>query len=270
MNQLSNQALLKPLQAFLNLEDLQISGSGRWKGIYEVKEERVAYGDPIKEQASSKLNLNISSLYLFGVPEIEFIWKGPKQSLSLQRLNSIHIVQCPKLNTIFTSTITTSIPKLETLTIYECNELEGIMYEDSNALTSLDASSHGDNNNICFPKLSHIRIRGCNKLKYIFTYSLAYHCPSLTQINIEDCYELERVLDVFDRKDGDDGGVLFPALSWIFLRNLPKLTEIFPSFEYEGSLDVKDCPNLQYISSPSSSGTLILSEFLNLFLTFLF
>ncbi|KAF7815788.1 putative disease resistance protein [Senna tora] len=248
-NQLHNQSLPQSLQAFLNWERLLIEDIiGRFKGFFELKVAN--NGNLIKEQAPLKLKLN--SLILLDFPELEFIWKGPTQILSLQSLREANIRRCSKLKTIFTSTVVTSLPELRELHVWECNELERIISADSDSsLPNLSApSSHI--NAFCFSNLLTILIGKCNKLKCLFSYSLASHCPSLFELRIEDCSELERVVDGFKGKDVEESGEqedcpLFPNLRLLTLCRLPKLTQIFPGFENRKLTlqhDIEGCPNL--------------------------
>ncbi|KAF7815789.1 putative disease resistance protein [Senna tora] len=246
--------LPQSLQAFLNWESLLIEDiKGRFEGIFELKVANS--GNLIKEQAPLKLKLN--SLTLLDFPELEFIWKGPTQILSLHKLYDVHIIKCSKLKTIFSPTIVTSLPELWFLLVRECNELERIISADSDSsLPNLSAlSSHI--NAFCFSKLTIIYIEKCNKLKCLFSYSLASHCPSLTNLRIKDCSELERVVDGFKGKDVEESGEqedcpLFPELRELRLHRLPKLTEIFPGFKNRKLTldhDIEGCPNLMRLIS---------------------
>ncbi|KAF7835601.1 putative disease resistance protein [Senna tora] len=202
-DQLHNQSLPQSLQVFLNWERLSIEDiKGRFEGIFEIKVAN--NGNLIKEQAPLKLKLN--SLSLVGFPELEFIWKGPTQILSLHRLHQLYIRNCSKLKTIFAPTIVTNLPELRELHVEECNELERIISADSDSsLTNLSAPSSRINA-FCFSKHFSISIWNCNKLKCLFSYSLASHCPSLTELRIKDCSELERVVDGFKDKDVEESG----------------------------------------------------------------
>ncbi|XP_028798131.1 uncharacterized protein LOC114753607 [Neltuma alba] len=173
----------------------------------ENKKARAAYSE-------------LCSISLDDLEELEYIWKGPTQSVSLHRLDSVHMWNCSKLRNIFTLTIVTSLPELKTLLVDSCEELEGIFCEES--LENLSSSS-----NVCFPKLENILIWRCNKMKRVFSYSMAsHHCPSLENLEIEYCSELEGVVD---EKEAHDGDWRLPLLKLkeLHLRELPKLRDIF-------------------------------------------
>ncbi|XP_028790393.1 probable disease resistance protein At4g27220 [Neltuma alba] len=191
------------------------------------------------------VNSELCSIFLKDLGELEYIWKGPTQSVSLHRLESIELWRCSKLRNIFTLTIVTSLPELKILEVFDCEELEGIFCEES--LENLSSSS-----NVCFPKLEKILILGSNKMKRVFSYSMAsHHCPSLESIRIVSCAELEGVVK---RSKGEvevgDHGNLFPKLKDLYLEDLPQLREIYEGYEFSllsGTTRTRDCPNMHNI-----------------------
>ncbi|RDY13070.1 hypothetical protein CR513_02057, partial [Mucuna pruriens] len=147
------------------------------------------------------LNLDLLNLELWNLLELKFIWKGPTNFLSLQLLHSIIVIGCPKLKTIFSPTIVRSLPVLEYLDIYNYDELEQIFdSSDAQELKSLYACSQ----EVCFPKLKLIGIKNCLKLKCLFYNFVAGHFPSLTNLIIKKCFQLEKVLNFEHEADNDD------------------------------------------------------------------
>ncbi|KAK4275502.1 hypothetical protein QN277_018573 [Acacia crassicarpa] len=188
--QLQNHEALMTL--FLRLKHVEIKRSGRrMKVMFEVQVRGTLEGE---ESIEEPLKLNLCSLYLDDLAELEYIWKGPPQSVSLYRLEDVSLSKCPKSKNIFTFAIVTSLPELRTLEVVRCKEWEGIFCEES--LKILSSSS-----NVCFPKLQNISISGSNKVKRLFTYSLAFHCPLLEGITIRDCSELESLVEEASHED---------------------------------------------------------------------
>ncbi|XP_028760277.1 disease resistance protein At4g27190-like [Neltuma alba] len=211
-----NQKLWTP---FLSLKYVHISNSGMKGSMFEVHQVRGTESIEARDEPLT-LNSELCSLYLSDLEELEYIWKGPTQSVSLHRLESVELWICPKLRNIFTLAIVTSLPELKTLEVYSCEELEEIFWEES--LENLSSSS-----NVCFPKLKNIEIWGSHKIKRVFSYSVAsHHCPSLERLGISDCSELERVVDEEAARDVDWRLPLL-KLKELNLRWLPKLREIF-------------------------------------------
>jgi len=194
------------------------------------------------------LNLDITRLHLENLPELNFIWKGPTCFLSLQKLYHIHINGCPKLKTIFSITVVTSLPMLRFLTIDNCDELEQIFdLGDAPQLQTLDSSQQ-----LRFRKLEDIVVKNCNKLKYLFYNLSASHFPSLTILEIEECSELHKAFGF--ENEADDGGkeetakkgerVLLQKLREISLTNLPNFEEIHHGFKLKEDVEhsIEECP----------------------------
>ncbi|XP_028773804.1 disease resistance protein At4g27190-like [Neltuma alba] len=197
------------------------------------------------------------SLSLLDLPELEYIWKDPIQILSFHRLEMIKLWGCPRLRSTFTVAIVTSLPELCYMEVRGCNEWEGIFCEES--LKNLSTTS-----TVCFPKLESIRIYDCHKVRRVFSYSLASHCPSLEELYIGNCCQLERVVEAYESEvAAHHHQILFPKLNVLELRELPELREIYEGYEFNhlsGTITIEDCPNISKISKipledkPSSSG----------------
>ncbi|RDX98021.1 Disease resistance protein, partial [Mucuna pruriens] len=195
------------------------------------------------------LNLDLSNLELWNLFELKFIWKGPTNFLTLQLLDTIVVRGCPKLKTIFSPTIVRSLPMLEYLGIVNCEELEQIFdSSDAQKLKSLYACSQ----QVCFPKLERIEIENCNKLKCLFYNFMAGHFTSLTNLQIIDCFQLEKVLNFEHEADNDDQEgtdkdqeqELLENLECIGLSSLPNFKEIHHRFKLKDHVKhfVRDCP----------------------------
>ncbi|XP_061376570.1 disease resistance protein RPS5-like [Gastrolobium bilobum] len=183
---------------------------------------------------------------------------APSQQVYFPKLDNVYIERCNKLEKIFSSTIVISLPELVDLHVKECDELEDILSLDSEEVEQLENLS-ALSQQVRFPKLCSIRIEICNKLKCIFSYSMAGHCPSLGSLGIELCSQLENIVKFEHKATSEEGGgmvvdddgkhLLFPNLFLLELKKLPILTGIFPWFEFQngplfqyGLLIIEDCP----------------------------
>nr|ATO98346.1 putative disease resistance protein [Glycine max] len=234
-NQLSDQVLSSKLR------HLQLYGLGV-KGLFQFQ---------IREHGSNTelapLNLDLIYAELSDLPELEFIWKGPTNFLSLQMLKNIFVRKCPKLKTIFSPTIVRSLPMLRSLHIIDCEELEQIF--DSGDAQSLYTCSQ----QVCFPNLNYIVVVKCNKLKYLFHNFVAGHFHNLIELKIEDCSQLQKVF-AFECETDDDGQegivkdgekVLLRKLLRIRLSRLPNFKEIHHGFKLKDDVEehiINDCP----------------------------
>ncbi|KAL2975925.1 hypothetical protein AAZX31_14G190100 [Glycine max] len=240
-NQLSDQVLSSKLRHVLKFRKLELHGLGV-KGLFQFQ---------IREHGSNKelapLNLDLFYAFLGYLPELEFIWKGPTNFLSLQMLKWIHVNRCPKLKTIFSPTIVRSLPMLRRLEITDCEELEQI-FDSGDAQTLYTCSQQ-----VCFPNLNYICVEKCNKLKYLFHNFVAGHFHNLIELEIEDCSELQKVF-AFECETDDDGQegivedeekVLLRNLLRITLRSLPNFKEIHYGFKLKDDVEehfITDCP----------------------------
>ncbi|KAI4313415.1 hypothetical protein L6164_026399 [Bauhinia variegata] len=80
-----------------------------------------------------------------------------------------------------------------------------------------------------FFKLKIIKVKSCGKLRSLFSASLARGLPQLVEIELEECFHMERV--IYD--DEKAAGILqFPKLCSLTIRSLPLLL----GFHYEGNV----------------------------------
>ncbi|XP_058075716.1 uncharacterized protein LOC131224194 [Magnolia sinica] len=152
--------------------------------------------------------------------------------------------------------------EIRRISIEKCNMLEevtigadGETYDDY-PVSSLEYLHLRNNSGLkcilvgcgCFENLSSISIEHCYKLKKIDSL---LQLESLEKIEISNCYELEEVISKIADDDDDDeevGDKGLMQLSFISLKNVPKLTSIwsdalhFPSLEV---MEVSACPKLK-------------------------
>ncbi|XVF77467.1 hypothetical protein PTKIN_Ptkin14bG0046500 [Pterospermum kingtungense] len=135
------------------------------------------------------------------------------------------------------------LQKLEKLEIRCCMELVCLLHdiEETQApllsnLTSLKLMSLPKlrwlwNGRVYLQRLKVVEISHCNRLKYLFSASIAQSLVLLEQLNIEYCDELEHITELeIDDNIELEGGHLHCLL-------LPKLT----------SFKIRDCPRLKYV-----------------------
>ncbi|KAK8467083.1 hypothetical protein PHAVU_008G246800 [Phaseolus vulgaris] len=201
-----------------------------------------------KSKSGELLPLNMDDLSLRNLPELNFIWKGPTGFLSLQNLEYVTVDGCQKLKTIFSTSVVKILPKLKELLIDNCDELEQIFdLGDAQQLQTLYSSQQ-----LCFPTLSSIKVKKCNKLKCIFYNLSASHFTSLKSLTIEECFQLHKAFGF--KHEADDGGeeetgkkgerVLLQKLRDITLKNLPNFQEIHNGFKLKEDVVhiIEECP----------------------------
>ncbi|TYJ39137.1 hypothetical protein E1A91_A04G045900v1 [Gossypium mustelinum] len=88
-----------------------------------------------------------------------------------------------------------------------------------------------------FQNLTHLTVKDCKRLRYIFSPTIARNLPQLVWLNISDCEELEQIIE----KDQTPSQhhlqrICFPKLSWIRIFNCENLKCLFPITLAHGGL----------------------------------
>ncbi|XP_028786361.1 probable disease resistance protein At1g12290 [Neltuma alba] len=224
-------------------------------GVSCCQEKRFIIEKPGVNILQKEVFSHLITLRLFEMNSLEQMFQDSIQIPSFHRLEEIRLYRCPRLRNMFTLAIVTSLPELRKLDVRGCNEWEGIFCEQSLKNLSTPSTS------VFFPKLVTILIWNCHKVRRVFSYSLASHCPSLKKITIGNCCELEGVVEAYDGEVAAHDQTLFPKLNYLRLWDLPKLREIYEGYEsnhLSSTIIIKDCPNISKIpleDKPSSSGS---------------
>ncbi|XP_058755884.1 uncharacterized protein LOC131629101 isoform X2 [Vicia villosa] len=159
----------------------------------------------LDEENGQQLNFGLQEIELCNLPEMICLFVGPKNTFALTNLTWIEIVQCEKLEILFSVSTLRCLPQLFKIRIEECGELKYIIEDD---LVNKKSS------NTCFPKLKSLAIVKCNKLKCIFPISIGKELPGLKALIIREAGELK---DIFK------GEVEIPNLNYVVFVNLPSL-----------------------------------------------
>ncbi|KAI5605871.1 hypothetical protein BDE02_01G382100 [Populus trichocarpa] len=109
-------------QALKNLRRVEIEDCRSLKEVFELGE---ADGGSNEEKELSFL----TELQLSGLPELKCIWKGPTRHVSLKNLIHLDLNFLNKLTFIFTPSLAQSLIHLETLEIFSCLKLKRLIRE---------------------------------------------------------------------------------------------------------------------------------------------
>ncbi|KAJ6314012.1 hypothetical protein OIU78_017630 [Salix suchowensis] len=127
--------LLAQLQGHKNLREICITDC---KGAHDLM------------LAGHELSLlSLEKLELTSMPDMRCIWKG----LVLSHLTSLKVHYCKKLTHVFTGSMVASLVQLESLDIFDCEELEQIIAMDND-----DASPINVEKQMVLPNLSFLRL----------------------------------------------------------------------------------------------------------------
>ncbi|KHN30606.1 Disease resistance protein [Glycine soja] len=205
-NQLSDQVLSSKLGHVLKFRKLALSGLGV-KGLFQFQ---------IREHGSNRelapLNLDLTHADLWDLPELEFIWKGPTNFLSLQICLLMQIFDSGDAQTLYTCSQQVGFPNLEEICVKKCNKLKYLFHNF--------VAGH-------FHNLIALDIEDCSQLQKVF----AFECET-------DDDGQEGIV-----KDGEK--VLLRKLLRIRLSTLPNFKEIHHGFKLKDDVKehfINDCP----------------------------
>lgn len=110
--------------------------------------------------------------------------------------------------------------------------------------------------------LTKVTVAFCDRLKYLFSYSMVNSLVQLQHLEICYCWSMEGVVETNSTESRRDEGrlieIVFPKLLYLRLIDLPKLMGFsmgIHSVEFPSLLELQidDCPNMKRFISISSS-----------------
>ncbi|XP_054819775.1 uncharacterized protein LOC129318831 isoform X2 [Prosopis cineraria] len=144
---------------------------------------------------------------------------GFQYFLNFHNLKKIAIVGNQKFRTVFSVSTYKSLPQLSYLCIRYNEELVNVVEEDSN-----------DNDCSILPKMERLIIEKCDKLKFIFPFSLLGGLQKLKSLEIDKAANLKYIFGKYDDGDhlsneneSDKRHIDLPALEELSLRDVPKM-----------------------------------------------
>jgi hypothetical protein len=110
------------------------------------------------------------------------------------------------------------------------------------------------NAELYFPKLKHIEVQNCNKLKSLFPFAMVKMLPQLRSLYLSKSSQLE---EVFRRSHGDDSlntmEIVLPNLNRLTLAHLPNFVDISRGSKLRATLlvelNISHCLNIAPTSS---------------------
>ncbi|KAJ1441270.1 P-loop containing nucleoside triphosphate hydrolase [Sesbania bispinosa] len=192
---------------------------------------------------NEKLPSKLQELYLDSLPQMNLIsWVGstPRQILSLQCLQHLHVNKSENLKSLFSMEVQRTLPELMSLTICDCQELEQIIAANKELVQLPNAE-------VYFPKLTDIRVKNCNKLKSLFSVAMVRMLPQLSTLHISNATQLE---EIFRHGSGDsttnEMEIMLPNLTKIKLYKLSSFVDICQGCKLRAvklqELDIDECP----------------------------
>jgi Leucine-rich repeat (LRR) protein len=167
-----------------------------------------------------------------------------------QQPKHLHIQNNPEIKCIINSSklMDIAFPALETILLKN--------------MTGLEEICHGQLPNLrSFGNLRIVKVKHCDKLKFVFSSSIARGLSQLEKLEIRECSIMKEILVTEELGAVEETilKVLFPRLKFLILKELPILKRFcegsnikFPSLKH---LEIDHCPKLgTFISKPNSLG----------------
>ncbi|KAK2406712.1 putative disease resistance protein [Trifolium repens] len=118
--------------------------------------------------------------------------------------------------------------------IFSLNEIDGqqlnlaLQEIDLYDLPKMTCLFVGPKNSFALKNLTDIKIKRCDKLKIAFSTSILRFLPQLCYLGLEECKELELVIEDEDLEDKNNSRTCFPKLEGLSIIKCNKLKSVFP------------------------------------------
>ncbi|KAK7850539.1 putative disease resistance protein [Quercus suber] len=197
--------------------------------------------------AISLIDFNTKQLPEKLVYTYQMILESHGQPICLPKLETLWVTKCGELEYIFPISVARGLQQLEKLELGDLPRLKKVFgQEREEEVGDCEIKSHHQPTG--FPKLKKIEVYRCKKLENIFPISIARNLHQLERLLLEDLPQLKQVFG--HEKGGDEGDGNNSVLSKS--RNLPELvslggansSSVWPSLPLE-RLVVVNCPKVK-------------------------
>ncbi|KAK0599144.1 hypothetical protein LWI29_002726 [Acer saccharum] len=228
-------------------------------GLNELKRLSLSYFDELEciidmtqqQDVASTAFSNLVDLSLHSVGLREICSGGRPPRRFLENLETLDIRYCNNMSSLFPSWVLIQrLRKLKKVTVEWCRELEdvfqleGLCYAKENPflLSSLE-SLHlswlhnlryiwkGPTQQVSLQSLTVVKVEICDKLRYLFTLSLARSLLQLEELRVENCDSLEHIVEIKEAEENVGGGggndVMFPKLRILELWNIKNFINFY-------------------------------------------
>nr|POE70622.1 disease resistance protein [Quercus suber] len=156
------------------------------------------------------------------VSEEGMILESHGPPICLPKLETLCVTNCGELEYIFPISVARGLPRLESLELIDLPQLKKVFGQkregevgDWNNNVQLESHHHPTG----FPKLKTIVVVNCENLEYIFPISIARDLPQLESLSLQDLPQLKQVFC----HDGDGNNIVLSKLRKFRLWKCPKV-----------------------------------------------
>ncbi|GAY68300.1 hypothetical protein CUMW_263050 [Citrus unshiu] len=253
-NKLTYIFTLSQARSLEQLKSLNVSECERLECIVEAKfdhnEGEISVGDGSTMLALPllrKLTLrNLPELISFCSENYYSTWPALEELLlrhcpNLTKLRILQVGKCSYLRDTIDDLLKHGLKNLEKLCIEELRvQVEAIIAEGQentrfpclkmlwleNLRELQELYYEGPTHNFSLQNLTYLGVDGCTKLRRLFSSTLARNLLQLEKLEIQDCLELEQIIDE-DEDEDHLQPVCFPKLTRISVYYCPKLKHLF-------------------------------------------
>ncbi|KAK7257016.1 hypothetical protein RIF29_30687 [Crotalaria pallida] len=81
-----------------------------------------------------------------------------------------------------------------------------------------------------FTKLQVIKVKGCDRMKFVFLHSIVKHLSELLEIEVSECKFITKIIAEKGQEDddGENDKIEFPKMRSLILEHLPSLVNLSP------------------------------------------
>ncbi|XP_030963020.1 putative disease resistance protein At4g19050 [Quercus lobata] len=172
------------------------------------------------------------------------------QPICLPKLETLWVTNCRELEYIFPISVARGLQQLERLGLGDLPRLKKVFGQNREGEVG-DCEIESHHQPTGFPKLKTIEVVNCGNLEYLFPISIARDLPQLESLSLKDLPQLKQVFGHEEGgDDGDGNNSVLSKLRNLRLKNLPELvslgggnsSSVWPSLE---RLEVVNCPKVK-------------------------
>ncbi|XP_050274703.1 uncharacterized protein LOC126717238 isoform X11 [Quercus robur] len=211
------------------------------KELKEVNSEEISH-TAVQPLFDEKVAFpNLETLIISYMPNLKIIWHDKFAPGSFTKLQSMKVLFCENLMKIFQVNMLSRFQSLESLVVEDCGSVQEIFELQGQEITETRAIivtqlkklfmhrlpklkcvwNKDPKGTFSFPNLQKISVWECESLKSLFPTSLARCLKQLEDLQIAEC----GIEEIIEQEEGakEDARFMFPKLTLLMLRQLPKL-----------------------------------------------
>ncbi|XP_024047580.1 disease resistance protein At4g27190 [Citrus clementina] len=224
------------VQSFQNLQRLRVESCELLVSVFEIERVNIA-----KEEI--ELFSSLEKLTLIDLPRMTDIWKGDTQFVSLRNLTKVRVQDCDELRQVFPANLGEKAAAEEM-----------VLYRNRRDQIHIHATTSTSSPTPSLGNLVSITIRGCGKLRNLFTTSMVKSLVRLESLEVSSCPTLQEIIMDDEGEVGLQGAstkkITFPSLFNIELYDLDSLA-CFCSSDLHATVEFLALEALQIIRCPS-------------------